>query len=105
MNRLIDIHFDAAGLTEYGLPNMGYPVPVDYLNDSSGIAEAFSFALMLFGFQERARERDWGWQTLEPVMERLVVLLASQKDSFMNHHESTEKIVETDQGHAFEAEQ
>ena len=57
INGLIDIHFDAARLAEYGLPNMGYPIPVDYLNDSSGTAEAFPFALMLFALQEWARDR------------------------------------------------
>ena len=105
MNRLIDIHFDAAGLTEYGLPNMGYPIPVENLNDSSGITGAFPFALMLFGLQERARDRDSGWRTLEPAMQRLAELLASQEDSFVNRDESMENTAEADQGHAFEGDQ
>ena len=47
MNRLLDIHFDAAGLTEYGLPSMGYPIPVQNLNDSSGITGPFPSSLMI----------------------------------------------------------
>ena len=71
----IEMHWKAEWLREYGLPDIGYPMP----NATGEVLNAegeIGFAQILFWLQDFSAERREEWQKLEPAMQRLTELLA-----------------------------
>ena len=73
-----DLRLKQATLDEYGLPDIGYPVPANALESILFDGEELPLALMLRGLQEYSGEEDAPWRSLEPALERLAELLAPE---------------------------
>ncbi len=73
-----DIHLKPHVLARLGLPDMAYPVPVHELHAVAGDTGELPFALLLLGLQQRAQDGQAPWRELEPAMDRLAELAASE---------------------------
>lgn len=80
MGNFIEMHWKAEWLREYGLPDIGYPVPTDALEEILSSKGQISFAQILYWLQEFSAEQKEGWQELEPAMKRLAEMLAPDDD-------------------------
>lgn len=76
MKEFIEMHWKAEWLGKYGLPDIGYPMPIDACDEVLHSEGEISFAQILFWLQEFSAEQQEGWQELEPAMRRLAELLA-----------------------------
>ena len=76
MREFIEMHWKAEWLREYGLPDIGYPMPSDATGEVLNAEGKIGFAQILFWLQDFSAERREEWQELEPAMQRLTELLA-----------------------------
>lgn len=72
----VELRLKQATLDEYGLPDIGYPVPANALESILFDGDELPLALMLRGLQEYSGEEDAPWRSLEPALDRLADLLA-----------------------------
>lgn len=76
MQELIEFHFKPDVLTRFSLPDIGYPVPAELAPRLSNCGTQVPFDLMLFWLQHSSAEAGHDWGQVEPVMQRLIELLA-----------------------------
>jgi ADP-ribosylglycohydrolase len=77
MRNFTDLTFKAETLERLRLPDIPYPVAVDALDSTLGNDGGLPFAALLHGLQKRSDERGADWMAMEPAMERLAELTAS----------------------------
>ncbi|QGN54174.1 hypothetical protein [Novosphingobium sp. Gsoil 351] len=70
--------FKPEALELYGLPDIGYPISIDGLDQMVGAGDDLPFALMLHGLQQASAAGDADWMSYEPAMVRLAELIAPQ---------------------------
>lgn len=78
MQNLTELHLKRATLEEYGLPDIAYPIPACDLEAVLLGGGDLPLALMLRGLQERSRDGEAKWPSLEPAINRIVQLLAPE---------------------------
>jgi len=76
MKEFIEMHWKAKLLHEYGLPDIGYPMPLAACDEILHSEGEIGFAQSLYWLQEFSAEQKEGWQELEPAIQRLTELLA-----------------------------
>lgn len=72
MTDFVELHLKPETLAELGLPDIGYPVPRGDFDLETG---KLHLATLLFGLQWKSVQPGVAWQTLEPAMERLALLM------------------------------
>lgn len=73
-----DLHLKPAVLARYGLPDIAYPIAPADLQRALATGGELPLAQMLHALQQRSREANSPWRTLEPAMDRLAALLAPE---------------------------
>lgn len=74
------IHWKPKMLLEYGLPDVGYPVPIEAFDGLLSGGGVLPLAQLLCWIQECSEESESDWQGLQAASLRLTELLASQDD-------------------------
>lgn len=75
---IIELRLKPATLARYSLPNILYPMSLEYFDTALGGEAELDFGLMLYQLQVRSREGDADWQLIEPAMDQLAQLVAPQ---------------------------
>lgn len=75
-----EIHWKPTALSRFGLPDIGYPVPVDLLADIVTLGGEIPFADQLYWLQEYSSLGECDWESLEPAMLRIAELLSEPDD-------------------------
>ena len=75
-----ELHWKRNALDRFGLPDIGYPVPVDLLTDTVTSGGEIPFADQLYWLQEYSSLGERDWEALEPAMLRLAELLSEPDD-------------------------
>lgn len=71
MQNFTQRHFTRSVLTQYGLPDIPYPIPTvnaDAVDPQNG---DLPLGLMLYGLQQHMQEGDANWKQFEQVIDRL----------------------------------
>ena len=69
-------------LEHYQLPDIGYPIPIDRLEQVITIGGNFPLELLLHGLQQKSQVGDDDWQVIENAINRLKELLILQTPRF-----------------------
>lgn len=72
MSDFVELHLKPETLAELGLPDIGYPVPREDFDFETG---RLHLATLLYGLQWKSAQAGSDWQSLEPAMERLALLM------------------------------
>lgn len=83
MDGFVEIGLDEKALEKFGLPNVGYPVPVDALMQVMHADGNIDFSYMLYWCQAFCSITPDKWPCMEPAMRRLTELIAPQEQSNM----------------------
>jgi hypothetical protein len=78
MKEFTQIRWRSDLLRNLGLPDIGYPVPLDAYDEVLSSDGQVSFTSMLCWLQEFSARQKQGWRDLEPAMARLSELLAPE---------------------------
>jgi hypothetical protein len=78
MKEFTQIRWKGDLLRELGLPDIGYPVPMDAYGEVLSSGGQVGFANMLYWLQEFSAGQKESWHDLEPAMTRLSELLAPE---------------------------
>ena len=76
MQKTRNIRLKSDILTKYDLPDMEYSVPLPVLESALSGGAPLPFTEMLVALQERGKNGDADWKTLESAMDRLTQLIA-----------------------------
>jgi ADP-ribosylglycohydrolase len=69
-----------ARIEHFGLPDIPYPLPISFLEESLSNGEEVSFSAMLFGLQVKSEQDCDNWRQYEEAMARLAELAAPDDD-------------------------
>ena len=76
MEKLVEMHWKKEMLERFGLPNIGYPVPIDAIAEVLSAEGDIDLSYMLYWLQEFCSQHPDRWPDMEPAMRRLAELLA-----------------------------
>jgi hypothetical protein len=80
MTDFAELHLKPDALLRLGLPNIGYPIPVEILNEFLASDDDLPLPAMLFWLQQQSGQAERDFRELEPAMARLATLLAPDDD-------------------------
>ncbi len=72
MDKLVEIHLKKEHLEKYGLPNIGYPAPLDNIQKWLFDGGVMDFGKLLYYLQEYSSQYPDKWPNNEAAMQRLV---------------------------------
>lgn len=81
MTSLAELHLKPVLRERYGLPDIGYPLPIDRLVAALANDGAIDFAELLFWLQQHSGVAGREFRQYEPAMARLAELIAPEDDA------------------------
>ena len=116
MPDLPELRLKPSILERYQLPDIGYPIPIEQLEQVISGGGHFPLALLLQGLQQKNQAKDADREALEPAIKRLKELLraltdgaalpealATAKAILRNEHEHEETLQALEQAEALAA--
>jgi hypothetical protein len=80
MTDFAELQLKPEALLRFGLPNIGYPIPIEILSELLASSDDLPLPTMLFWLQQQSSQAECDFRKLEPAMARLATLLAPDDD-------------------------
>jgi len=80
MEKFVEFHFKSDVLDQFALPDIGYPVPLEFEPRLANCGNQVPFDLMLYCLQQRSADAGHDWRQVESVMQRLIELVSPADD-------------------------